>query len=67
MKHRHFIEGITIIEHLQVHEQLEKVNVTLSQQVTIQLLTKLVIGHDEVVQRWQDALAQHVADVHAKV
>ena len=60
-------KGITIIEHLQVYERLQKVNVTMSHQVTIRLLTKLGARHDEVVKRWQDALARLVADVHAKV
>ena len=56
-----------LIKHLQVYEQLQKVNVIMSHQVTIRLLTKLGTGHDEVVKRWRDALARHVADVHAKV
>ena len=39
-----------------MYERLQKVNVTMSHQVTVRLLTKLGKTHDEDVKIWQESL-----------
>lgn len=42
----------------QVYERLQKVNVTMSHQVTVKLLTELGKHHDEDVKVWQESITK---------